>query len=203
MRLMGNGTAIVATPWATLECSPWIRGVSTYRSDRPTLPDKPRRGGWGTRAGHPRSRWMRRCMIGVGARHVVPLRYGPLVAGRAGQVIQKRAGPGAVGPQLHADVEVKNVGCGEASARAVDWEDRLPAHLVVVDVLHHCAAPVREIEEVDPGLVGVDRGFNRDAAHRLLPGEEQVEVVGAAAAAFLDHLADGDAQVLPGVLLFD
>ena len=104
---------------------------------------------------------------------------------------------------MHANVEVKNVGCGEASAGAVDWEDRLPAHLVVVDILHHGAAPVREIEEVDPGLVGVDRGFNRHAAHRLLPGEEQVKVVGAAGAAFLDHLADGDAQVLPGMLLLD
>jgi|SRR5205807_4647958 len=48
--LSGHGAAIVSTPSAAPECLPWIiRGVSTYRSDRPILPDKPRRGGWGTR----------------------------------------------------------------------------------------------------------------------------------------------------------
>jgi len=38
----------------------------------------------------------------------------------------------------------------------------------------------------------------------LIAGEEQIEIAGAAARASLfDHLADGDAEILPSVFLFD
>ena len=61
--------------------------------------------------------------------------------------------------------------------RAVDREHGLPADLEEVDVLHHRAAPVRQVQEIHARLIGVHRRFDRHAGHRLAPGEKQVEIV--------------------------
>ena len=98
-------------------------------------------------------------------------------------------------------VEVEDVAGREAAARTVNREHRVAIDFVEVDVLQHGAAPVREVEKIDAGLVGVDAGLDRDAAHGFTAAEEQVEIVSTATAAFLDDLRDGDAQIFPGVLL--
>ena len=63
---------------------------------------------------------------------------------------------------------------------------------------------VTEDEELLPAIDQLNaqtrvraRRFDQNAAHGLLPAEQQVQIVGAAVSAFLDHLADRDAQVFP------
>jgi len=79
----------------------------------------------------------------------------------------------------------------------------LPADIVEVDVLHDGAAPVRQIEEIDARLIRVDARLDGHACHRLLAGEKQVEVARAPARSLLDDLRDGDAELLPLVLLLE
>ena len=62
---------------------------------------------------------------------------------------------------------------------------------------------MREVEKIDARLIGVDAGLDRNAAHRFAAAEEQIEIVAAAFAAFLDDLADGDAEIFPGMFLLD
>src|SRR5580693_2265750 len=94
------------------------------------------------------------------------------VAVRPRQRIDVAAAAWRVIPHLKADIKIKDERRGNSSARSVNRKHRLPAHLEEVDVLHHGAAPVREIEEVDARLIGVDRGLDRNAGHRFLAGEK-------------------------------
>src|SRR5260370_6268874 len=119
------------------------------------------------------------------------------------QRVDERAGARRVVPHLNRGVEVEDVAGREAAAGAVDREDRVAVDFVEVDVFQNGAAPVREVEKIHAGLVGVDAGFDRDAAHGLASAEEQVQIVAVAAAAFLDDLRDGDAKIFPGMLLLN
>src|SRR6267378_4930767 len=126
-----------------------------------------------------------------------------LIPQRSGQRIDESASSGTVRPRLKSCIKIKNVRRGEAAAGAVDGEHRVAVDFVEVDVLEHGASPVREVEEIHARLVGVHAGLDRNPAHRLAPAEEQIQIVAGAAAAFLDDLADGDAEVFPRVLLLD
>ena len=53
------------------------------------------------------------------------------------------------------------------------------------------------IDQLNAQPRGRARRFDQNAAHGLLPAEQQVQTVGAAVSAFLDHLTDPDAQVFP------
>src|SRR5882724_108632 len=119
------------------------------------------------------------------------------------QGIDERAGARRVVPHLKRGVKVENETGSEAAAGAIDWKDRVAVDFVEVNVLQHGASPVREVEEVHAGLVGVDAGLDRDAAHGFAAAEEQVQIVAASTAAFLDDLRNGDAEVFPCVLLLD
>src|SRR5713101_673388 len=129
--------------------------------------------------------------------------HGSLVAAGPSKRVDERAGARRVVPHLKRGVEVEDVAGREAAARSVYWEDRVAVDFVEVDVLQHGASPVREVEEIHAGLVGVDAGFDRDAAHSFAAAEEQVQIVAIATATFLNDLRNGDAQIFPGVLLFD
>src|SRR6266567_4598995 len=109
--------------------------------------------------------------------------------------IHKGAGARRVVPHLKRGVKVKDVAGREAAAGAVNRKDRVAVDFVEVDVLEDGAAPVREVEKIHAGLVGVDAGLDGDAAHRFAAAEEQVEIVAVAAAAFLDDLRNGDAEI--------
>ena len=91
----------------------------------------------------------------------------------------------------------------DPAARAVNREHRVAIDFVEINVFQHGAAPVRQVQEIDARLIGVHAGLDRHAAHRLAAAEEQIQIVAVPAAAFLDDLADGDAQIFPGVFLFD
>src|SRR2546426_9935457 len=105
-----------------------------------------------------------------------------LVATGPGQGVHKRASARRVIPHLKRGVKVEDVRRGEAAAGAVNGEDRVAVDFVEVNVLEDGAAPVREIEKIHAGLVGVDAGLDRDAAHGLAAAEEQIEIVAVAAA---------------------
>src|SRR6266478_4890852 len=126
-----------------------------------------------------------------------------LVATGPGQGVDERAGARRVIPHLKRGVEIEDVAGSEAAAGAVNGEDRVAVDFVEVNILEDGAAPVREVEKIHAGLVGVDAGLDGDAAHGLAAAEEQVEIVAVAAAAFLDDLRNGDAEIFPGVLLLD
>src|SRR6266436_4715375 len=126
-----------------------------------------------------------------------------LVATGPGQGIHKRAGARRVIPHLKRGVKVEDVAGREAAAGAVNGEDRVAVYFVEVNVLEDGAAPVREVEKIHAGLVGVYAGLDRDTAHGFAAAKEQVEIVAVAAAAFLDDLRNGDAEIFPGVLLLD
>jgi hypothetical protein len=126
-----------------------------------------------------------------------------LVAGGNRQVVDEGAASWRFVPDLEACDEVEDVRRGEAAACAVNREDGLAAYVVEVDVLHHGASPVREVEEIHARLVGVDRRFDRNAGHRFFAGEEQVEIAGAPACTFLDDLRDRDAELFPLVFLLE
>ena len=131
------------------------------------------------------------------------LYLGFLIAARPRQCVDERAGTRRVVPHLKRGVKVEDVAGREPAAGAVDRKHRVAIDFVEVDVFEHGASPVREIEKIDAGLIGVHAGLDRDPAHRLAPAEEQVEIVAVACTAFLDNLADGDAQIFPGVFLLD
>src|SRR3989442_10679852 len=116
-----------------------------------------------------------------------------LVAAGPREGVDERAGTRRVVPHLKRGVEIKDVAGGEAAAGAVYGEDRVAIDFVEVDVLQHGAAPVREVEEIHAGLVGVDAGLDGDAAHGLAAAEEQIQIVAVATATFLDDLRNGDA----------
>jgi hypothetical protein len=61
-------------------------------------------------------------------------------------------------------------------------ETPFPADVVKIDVLHHGASPVRQIEEIDARLIRIDARLDRDARHRLLAREEQIEISSSVAA---------------------
>src|SRR6266571_4746201 len=124
-----------------------------------------------------------------------------LITTRSGKRVDERAGTRRVIPHLKRGVEVEDVAGCEAAAGAVNREDRVAVEFVEVDVLQHGAAPVREVEKIHAGLVGVDAGLDGDAAHGFAAAEEQIEIVAVATAAFLDDLRNGDAEIFPGVLL--
>src|SRR5207245_8342106 len=126
-----------------------------------------------------------------------------LVAGWASQGGDECAGARRIIEDLERGVEVEDVTGREAAAGAVNREHRVAIDFVEVDVFQHGAAPVREVEKVHAGLVGVDAGLDGDAAHGFAAAEEQVEVVAIARATFFDDLRDGDAEVFPGMLLLD
>src|SRR5579859_6951198 len=128
--------------------------------------------------------------------------HGLLVAARPREGVDERAGTRRVIPYLKRGVEVEDVAGRKPAARAVNRKHRVAIDFVEVDVLEHGASPVREVEKIHARLVGVDAGLDGDPAHRLSSAEEQIEIIAAALAAFLDDLADGDAQIFPGVLLF-
>src|SRR5262249_22410361 len=106
-------------------------------------------------------------------------------------------------PHLEGGVEVEDVRRGEAAAGAINREHRVAVDFVEVNVFQHSAAPVREVEEVHAGLIGVDAGLDRYSAHGLAAAEEQVEIVAAACSAFLNDLRHGDAEIFPGVSLLN
>ena len=106
-------------------------------------------------------------------------------------------------PDLEAGDEVEDVRRGEAAACAVNREHGLAAYVVEVDVLHHGASPVREVEKIHARLVGVDRRFDRNAGHRFFAGEEQIEIARAPARTFLDDLRDRHAELFPLVFLLE
>ena len=87
---------------------------------------------------------------------------------------------GGVVPHLERGVEVEDVRRCKTAAGAVNRKHRVAIDFVEVDVFQHGAAPVRQIEEIDARLIGVDARLDRHAAHRLAAGEEQVEIVAAA-----------------------
>src|SRR5271155_612149 len=116
----------------------------------------------------------------------------PLITGWPRQSVDERAGTRRVVPHLKRGVEVEDVACGDATARAVDRKHRVAIDFVEVDVFEHGASPVREVEKIDARLVGVHAGLDRDPAHRLSPAEKQIEVVAVGPAAFLDDLRNGD-----------
>src|SRR5712664_1452233 len=136
-------------------------------------------------------------------RHYKERRRRFLISTRASERIDESASSGTVVPHLERGVEVEDVACGEPAAGAVDGEHGVAVDFVEVDVLQHGASPVRQVEEIHARLVGVHAGFDGDAAHRFAPAEEQIQIVAVAAAAFLDDLADGDAEIFPRVLLLD
>src|SRR4029077_4380373 len=82
-----------------------------------------------------------------------------LVAGGNRQVVDEGAASWRFVPDLEACDEEEDVRRGEPAACAVDREDGLAAYVVEIDVLHHSASPVREVEEIHARLVGVDRRF--------------------------------------------
>src|SRR2546423_10643282 len=96
-----------------------------------------------------------------------------LVAAWTSQGIDERAGTRRIVPYLERRVEVEDVGRSESAAGAVDGEHRVAIDFVEVDVFQHGAAPVRQVEEVDAGLIGVHAGLDRDAAHGFAAAEEQ------------------------------
>src|SRR5258707_3449139 len=110
--------------------------------------------------------------------------HGFLVATGPGQGIHKSAGARRVVPHLKRGVKIKDIRRSEAAAGAVNGEDRVAVDFVEVDVLQYGAAPVREVEEIHAGLVGVDTGLDGDAAHGFASPEEQIEIVAVASAAF-------------------
>src|SRR6266481_9666184 len=131
-----------------------------------------------------------------------PLAPSFLVAAWPRERVNERAGTRRVVPHLKRGVEVENEAGSETAARPIDWEDRVAVDFVEVNVLQHGASPVREIEKIHAGLVGVDAGLDRNAAHRFAAAEEQIQIVAASTAAFLDDLRNGDAEIFPGVFLF-
>jgi len=62
---------------------------------------------------------------------------------------------------------------------------------------------ISAVDQLNTQTRGRARRFDQNAAHGLLPAEQQVQIVGAAVSAFLDHLADPDAQVFARVFLLD
>jgi hypothetical protein len=56
---------------------------------------------------------------------------------------------------------------------------------------------ISAVDQLNAETRGRARRFDQNAARGLLPAEQQVQIVGAAISAFLDHLADRDAQVFP------
>src|SRR3989454_12406162 len=98
-------------------------------------------------------------------------RRGFLIAAGPRQCVDERAGTRRVVPHLKRGVKVEDVAGREAAAGAVDREDRVAIDFVEVDVLQHGATPVRKVEKVYTGLVGVDAGLDRDAAHGLAAAE--------------------------------
>src|SRR5215470_9591420 len=90
-----------------------------------------------------------------------------LVAGWAREGVDERAGTRRVVPHLKRGVEVEDEAGSETAAGSVDREHGVPVDFVEVDVLEHGATPVGQIEEVDAGLIGVDAGLDRHAAHRF------------------------------------
>src|SRR5260370_6324068 len=115
-----------------------------------------------------------------------------LVAAGPRQCVDERAGTRRVVPNLKRGVEIKDVAGREAAARTVNREDRVAIDFVEVDVLQHGASPVREVEKIHAGLVGVDAGLDGDAAHGFASTGKQVEIVDVATAGFLAELRNGD-----------
>src|SRR6266478_3617185 len=136
-------------------------------------------------------------------RHYKERRRRFLISTRASERIDKSASSGTVVPHLERGVEVEDIACSEAAAGAVNREHRIAVDFVEVDVFQHGASPVRQVEEIHTRLVGVHAGLDRNPAHRFAPAEEQIQIVAVAAAAFLDDLAHGDAEIFPRVLLLD
>src|SRR6266481_1764194 len=132
-----------------------------------------------------------------------PLAPSFLVAAWPREGVDERAGARRVVPHLKRSVEVENEAGSETAARPIDWEYRVAINFIEIDVFQHGASPVREVEKIHAGLVGVDAGLDRNAAHGLAAAEEQVQIVTASTAAFLYDLADGYAEIFPGVLLLD
>src|SRR5882724_9540023 len=126
-----------------------------------------------------------------------------LVARWPRECVDERAGTRTVGKRLKSSVKIKDIRRCEAAAGAVNREHGVAVDFVEVDVFQHGASPMRQVQEVDASLIGVDAGFNRHAAHGFAAGEEQIQIVAVFPAAFLDDLADGDAQIFPGMFLFD
>src|SRR5947209_8182377 len=128
---------------------------------------------------------------------------GFLIAAGPRQYVDERAGTRRVVPHLKRGIEIEDVAGCEAAARAVNRKHRVAIDFVEVDVFQHGSTPVRKVEKVYAGLVGVDAGLDGDAAHGLAAAEQQIQIIATAAATFLDDLADGDAEIFPGVLLLD
>src|SRR5208337_2145069 len=105
----------------------------------------------------------------------------------------------AVVPDLHGQIKVEDVRRCQSAARPVNRKHRVAIDLVEINVFQHGAAPVRQIQEVHARLVRVYAGLDRNPAHRLPSGEQQVQVVSVSAAAFLDDGTHRDAQILPGM----
>src|SRR5271168_239513 len=118
----------------------------------------------------------------------------PLITGWPRQCVDERAGTRRVVPHLKRGVEVEDVACSDAAACTVDREHRVAIDFVEVDIFEHGASPVREVEEIHAGLVRVHAGLDGNPAHRFAAAEKQIEIVAAAVAAFLDDLANGDAE---------
>ena len=101
-------------------------------------------------------------------------------------------------------IEVEDVCRCDTTAGTVDRKHRLAfAVFKVPDVFCHRSAPVGQVDEVDAGLVCVDGHLDGQSSHGLLAGKEQVEIISAASATFLDDFADSDAQVFPSMFLFN
>src|SRR6266404_6824140 len=132
-----------------------------------------------------------------------PLTSSFLIAAWASECIDESPRAWTVIPHLHGQIKVENEAGSEAAAGSIDREYRVAIDFIEVDVFQHGASPVREVEKVHAGLVGVDAGLDRNAAHGLAAAEEQIQIVAASTTAFLDDLADGYAEIFPGVLLLD
>ena len=137
------------------------------------------------------------------ALNTAALQLNLLIPGGDGEVADVRAAAGRIVPHLESGDEVEDVRRSDASACAVNREHGLPAHVVEINVLHHGASPVRQIEEIHARLIRVDARLDGHARHGLLAGEEQVEIARAPARSFLDDLRDGDAELLPLMLLLE
>src|ERR1700726_1688675 len=73
--------------------------------------------------------------------------------------IDEAAAARRVIPHLEAGVKIEDERCGNASAGSIDREHGLSADLEIINVLHHGASPVREIEKIHARLIGVHRGL--------------------------------------------
>src|SRR5689334_14383602 len=109
-------------------------------------------------------------------------RNGFLIAAGPRECVDESAGTWTVIENLKRGVEIKDVASREAAARSVNREDRVAIDFVKVNVLQHGAAPVREVEKIHAGLIGVDTGLDGDAAHGFAAAKEQVQIVAVATA---------------------